>query len=211
MLNELVSYYRDNFFYILEQFFRHFLIAIYGVLFACIIGIPIGFFIARNKKAKALVMGFVNVVQTIPGLAMLAILMMVIGIGAETVVVAVFLYSLLPIIKNTVTGIDSISPGIIDAAKGMGMTLFQQIVKVELPLSISVIMGGIRNALVVGIGVAAIGTFIGAGGLGDIITRGATVANGSAIILAGAIPTAVMAVVSDFVLGLVENRLKKIG
>ncbi len=211
MLNELVSYYRDNFFYILEQFFRHFLIAIYGVLFACIIGIPIGFFIARNKKAKALVMGFVNVVQTIPGLAMLAILMMVIGIGAETVVVAVFLYSLLPIIKNTVTGIDSISPGIIDAAKGMGMTLFQQIVKVELPLSISLIMGGIRNALVVGIGVAAIGTFIGAGGLGDIITRGATVANGSAIILAGAIPTAVMAVVSDFVLGLVENRLKKIG
>ena len=89
------------------------------------------------------------------------------------------------------------------------MTRFQQVVKVEFPLSVSVIMGGIRNALVVGIGVAAIGTFIGAGGLGDIITRGTTVANGSAIILAGAIPTALMAVVSDLILEFIEKKLKK--
>lgn len=209
MINELLDYYATNFSYIVEQFSRHFLIAIYGVLFACILGIPLGFFVAGREKIRNIVIAVVNVIQTIPGLAMLAILMMLIGIGANTVVLSVFLYALLPIIKNTITGIDAIDPGIIDAAQGMGMTPVQQVINVELPLSISVIMGGIRNALVVGIGVAAIGTFIGAGGLGDIITRGTVVANGSAIILAGAIPTALMAIVSDLVLGQIEKKLKQ--
>lgn len=209
MVNELINYYATNFNYIVEQFSRHFLIAIYGVLFACIVGIPLGFFISGREKIRNIVMAVVNVIQTIPGLAMLAILMMLIGIGANTVVLSVFLYALLPIIKNTITGIDAIDPGIIDAARGMGMTPVQQVMKVEFPLSISVIMGGIRNALVVGIGVAAIGTFIGAGGLGDIITRGTTVANGSAIILAGAIPTALMAILSDVFLGWIEKKLKQ--
>src|SRR5699024_420182 len=94
-----------------------------------------------------------------------------------------------------------------DAAKGMGMTRLQRIIKVELPLSISVIMGGVRNALVVAIGVTAVGTFIGAGGLGDIISRGIDVANGEAIILAGAIPTAIMAILSDVILGKLEKKL----
>ena len=209
MLSELINYYAANFSYIAEQFSRHFLIAIYGVLFACTVGIPLGFYVSGREKSRNIVIGIVNVIQTIPGLAMLAILMMVIGIGANTVVLSVFLYALLPIIKNTITGIDAIDPGIIDAAQGMGMTQVQQVMKVEFPLSVSVIMGGIRNALVVGIGVAAIGTFIGAGGLGDIITRGTVVANGSAIILAGAIPTALMAIVSDLVLGWIEKKLKQ--
>ena len=209
MLSELINYYAANFSYIAEQFSRHFLIAIYGVLFACIVGIPLGFYVSGKEKSRNIVIGIVNVIQTKPGLAMLAILMMVIGLGATTVVLSVFLYALLPIIKNTITGIDAIDPGIIDAAQGMGMTQVQQVMKVEFPLSVSVIMGGIRNALVVGIGVAAIGTFIGAGGLGDIITRGTVVANGSAIILAGAIPTALMAIVSDLVLGWIEKKLKQ--
>ena len=209
MITELLDYYATNFSYIAEQFSRHFLIAIYGVLFACILGIPLGFFVAGREKIRNIVIAVVNVIQTIPGLAMLAILMMLIGIGANTVVLSVFLCALLPIIKNTITGIDAIDPGIIDVAQGMGMTPVQQVINVELPLSISVIMGGIRNALVVGIGVAAIGTFIGAGGLGDIITRGTVVANGSAIILAGAIPTALMAIVSDLVLGQIEKKLKQ--
>lgn len=184
MFNELINYYATNFSCIAEQFSRHFLIAVYGVLFACIVGIPVGFLVYEREKARNIVIGLVNIIQTIPGLAMLAILMMLLGIGA-------------------------IHPGLIDAARGMGMTRFQQVVKVEFPLSVSVIMGGIRNALVVGIGVAAIGTFIGAGGLGDTIMRGTTVANGSAIILAGAIPTALMAVVSDLILEFIEKKLKK--
>lgn len=145
--------------------------------------------------------------QTIPSLAMLAILMFLIGTGPNTVVFAVFLYAILPILKNTVSGINSVTPELVDAARGMGMTKLQLMTKVELPLAISIIMGGIRNALVLAIGVTAVGTFIGAGGLGDIITRGITVANGSPIIIAGAIPTALMAVLADFLLGIIENKL----
>lgn len=207
MINQLFSYYAVNGAYVFEQFLRHFLISIYGVLFASLVGIPLGFYISKRFKLSKVIIGFANVLQTIPSLAMLAILMLAMGIGSNTVVMAVFLYSLLPILTNTVTGINSISPEILDAAQGMGMTRLQSIRKVELPLSISVIMGGIRNALVVAIGVTAVGTFIGAGGLGDIISRGVSVANGEAIILAGAIPTAVMAILADLILGYIEKRL----
>lgn len=207
MINEMFTYYLINGGYVIEQFIRHFLISIYGVLFASIVAIPLGFFISKKYKLSDVVIGFANVLQTIPSLAMLAILMLGIGIGSNTVIVAVFLYSLLPILKNTVTAINSIKPEILDAAKGMGMTRIQSIVKVEIPLSISVIMGGIRNALVVAIGVTAIGTFIGAGGLGDIITRGVNVAHGQSIIIAGALPTALMAILADVILGWVEKKL----
>lgn len=207
MIKELFTYYSINGAYVFEQFLRHFLISIYGVLFAAIVGIPIGFFISKKLKLSKVIIGFANVLQTIPSLAMLAILMLGMGIGSNTVIMAVFLYSLLPIISNTVTGINSIQEELIDAAQGMGMTRMQSIKKIELPLSISVIMGGIRNALVVAIGVTAIGTFIGAGGLGDIISRGISVANGEAIILAGAIPTAVMAILADVILGHIEKKL----
>lgn len=207
MIKQLFTYYAINGGYVFEQFLRHFLISIYGVLFASIVGIPLGFFISKRFKLSKVIIGFANVLQTIPSLAMLAILMLGMGIGSNTVIMAVFLYSLLPIISNTVTGINAIQPELIDAAQGMGMTRIQSIIRVELPLSISVIMGGIRNALVVAIGVTAIGTFIGAGGLGDIISRGISVANGEAIILAGAIPTAIMAILADFLLGKVEKKL----
>lgn len=207
MIKEMFTYYLINGSYVVEQFIRHFLISIYGVLFAAIVAIPLGFFISRRYKLSDIVIGFANVLQTIPSLALLAILMLGLGIGSNTVILAVFLYSLLPILKNTVTAINSIKPEIIDAAKGMGMTRIQSIFKVEIPLSISVIMGGIRNALVVAIGVTAVGTFIGAGGLGDIITRGINVAHGQAIILAGALPTALMAILADVLLGWVEKKL----
>ncbi|MDY2986433.1 MAG: ABC transporter permease [Peptoniphilus sp.] len=207
MIKEMFTYYSINGSYVVEQFIRHFLISIYGVLFAAIVAIPLGFFISRRYKLSDVVIGFANVLQTIPSLALLAILMLGLGIGSNTVILAVFLYSLLPILKNTVTAINSIKPEIMDAAKGMGMTRIQSIFKVEIPLSISVIMGGIRNALVVAIGVTAVGTFIGAGGLGDIITRGINVAHGQAIILAGALPTALMAILADVLLGWVEKKL----
>lgn len=204
---QLWYYFNENGFYIWEQFLRHFLISIYGVLFAAIIGIPIGFLISRRGKLADWVIGVANVIQTIPSLAMLSILMLGLGLGTTTVIVTVFLYSLLPIIKNTYTGVRNVDSNILDSAKGMGMTRLQLTFMVELPLSLSVIMAGIRNALVVGIGITAIGTFIGAGGLGDIITRGVNATDGGAIILSGAIPTALMAIISDFVLGLIEKKL----
>ncbi len=204
---QLWFYFNENGFYIWEQFLRHFLISIYGVLFAAIVGIPIGFLISRRGKLADWVIGIANVIQTIPSLAMLSILMLGLGLGTNTVITTVFLYSLLPIIKNTYTGVRNVDSNILDSGKGMGMTRLQLTYMVELPLSLSVIMAGIRNALVVGIGITAIGTFIGAGGLGDIITRGVNATDGGAIILSGAIPTALMAIISDLVLGFIEKKL----
>lgn len=204
---QLVTYFTQNGMYVLQQFNRHFLISIYGVLLAAIVGIPLGILISRYKKLSASVIGIANVIQTIPSLAMLSILMLGLGLGVNTVIVTVFLYSILPILKNTYTGMQNVSPAVLDAGKGIGMTSWQRLVYVELPLSLSVIMAGIRNALVLAIGITAIGSFIGAGGLGDIIIRGTNATNGGAIILAGALPTALMAIIADWILGFLEHRL----
>ena len=207
LAGQLINYYAVNGSYVLHQFFRHFLISIYGVIFASLVAIPIGFFIARRYALSGIVISTANVIQTVPSLAMISILMIFMGLGVNTVIMAVFLYSLLPIIKNTYTGVKSVDENLVDVAKSMGMSKKQIIMKIELPLSMSIIMAGIRNALVMAVGVTAIGTFIGAGGLGDIITRGIKVSNGSAIIMAGALPTALMAVISDFLLQFLEKIL----
>ena len=204
---ELLKYYQINGGYVLEQFLRHFLISVYGVLFAAMVAIPIGFFIARHNRLAGWVISLANIIQTIPSLAMLSLLMVGMGLGAGTVVMTVFLYSMLPILKNTYTAVSNVDKNLSDVAKGVGMTRNQIRFKVEIPLSLSVIMAGIRNAIVIAIGITAIGTFIGAGGLGDIISRGINVIDGSAIIWAGALPTALMAVISDLVLGKLEKRL----
>ncbi|WLV23922.1 ABC transporter permease [Aciduricibacillus chroicocephali] len=205
-IREILSYYSDNGGYVWEQFFRHFLMSAYGVLFAAIVAIPLGILIARYRQLSGWVMSLANIIQTIPALAMLAILMLVMGLGTNTVVVALFLYSILPILKNTYTGIRSVDSKLLESGKAMGMTRFQVLRMVELPLSMSVIMAGLRTALVITIGVATIGTFIGAGGLGDIILRGTNMTDGTAIILAGAIPTAFMAVAADLIMALLERR-----
>lgn len=210
MIRQLIDYYMLNGVYVLEQFAKHFLISVYGVIFASLVAIPIGFVIARRYKLADLIISISNVIQTIPSLAMVSILMIFMGLGVRTVIMAVFLYSLLPIIKNTYTGVKNVDANLTDVAKSMGMTHTQIITKIELPLSISIIMAGIRNALVMAIGITAIGTFIGAGGLGDIITRGINVTNGSAIIIAGALPTALMAVISDVILQKLELLLDPI-
>lgn len=204
---QFIAYYRDNFGAVMSLFVEHFLISIYGVLIGAIVGIPIGIWIARHKKLVGPVIAIANIIQTVPAIALLAMLMLALGLGKTTVIVTVFLYSLLPIIKNTYTGIKSVEDHIIDAGKGMGMTKRQLLTMVELPLSLSVIIAGIRIALVIAIGVTAIGSFIGAPSLGDIIIRGTNATGGQSIILAGAIPTALMAILADILLGLIERRL----
>lgn len=205
-MKELIQYYQINGSIVVEQFFTHFLISIYGVLFACIVAIPLGMYISKSRKLSAVIIGIANVIQTIPSLALLSLLMVAMGLGTNTVVATVFLYSLLPILKNTCTGLNNVSENLLDVAKGMGMTNSQVMMKVKIPLALSVIMGGIRNALVLAVGIATIGTFIGAGGLGDIISRGISVSNGSAIIWAGTIPTALMAVIFDLLLAGLEKK-----
>lgn len=200
-------YMGENGSYIFSQFISHFLLSIYGVLLASVVGIPIGVVIAKFPRFSGPIITLANIIQTIPALALMAMLMLVLGLGKTTVIVTVFFYSLLPIIKNTLVGITTINRSLTDAGRGMGMTKLQVLYMIEIPLSLSVIITGIRIALVIAIGIVAIGAFIGAGGLGDIIIRGTNATNGTAIILAGAIPTAFMAILADILLLWLERRL----
>lgn len=205
LLQQLFNYYVTNFGYLWDLFFKHLLMSVYGVLFAALIGIPLGILLARYTKLFWICNYNCKYNSNSSVIAMLAILMLVMGLGSETVVLTVFLYALLPIIKNTYTGIASVDANIKDAGKGMGMTRNQVLRMIELPLSVSVIIGGIRIALVVAIGVVAVGSFIGAPTLGDIVIRGTNATDGTTFILAGAIPIAIIAIVIDVLLRFLEN------
>lgn len=207
LFQQFIAYFQENGGYVFAQFVRHFLISIYGVLFAAIVGIPLGIWISKKMRMADWVIRIANIIQTIPSLAMISILMIGMGLGVNVVILTIFLYSLLPIIKNTYTGMRQVDRNTLDVGKEMGMTSWQRLYMIELPLSVSVIMAGIRNALVVAIGITAIGAFVGAGGLGDIIIRGTNATNGASIILAGALPTALMAIITDLGLGFIERRL----
>ncbi|WP_105995013.1 ABC transporter permease [Staphylococcus agnetis] len=207
LLQQLWSYYQTNFGYLWELFMNHLLMSIYGVLFAALVGIPLGIIIARYGKLSTVVITLANVIQTVPVIAMLAILMLGIGLGMNTVIFAVFLYALLPIIKNTYTGIQGVDANIKDAGKGMGMTRNQVLRMIELPLSLSVIIGGLRIALVVAIGVVAVGSFIGAPTLGDLIIRGTNATDGTLFIVAGALPIVLIVLIVDVLLRMLEKKL----
>ncbi|MCD2137280.1 ABC transporter permease [Salinicoccus halitifaciens] len=207
IITDFFNYYIVNGGYMFELFFNHLLMSVYGVIFASIVGIPVGILIARFSKLSGLVITLTNIIQTIPVIAMLAIMMLVMGLGSTTVVVTVFFYALLPIIKNTYTGISNVDSNIKDAGKSMGMTRNQVLTMVELPLALSVIIGGLRIALVVAIGVVAVGSFIGATTLSDVIIRGTNASDGTVFILAGAVPIAIIAVIVDIILRLIERRL----
>ncbi|MFI8650973.1 ABC transporter permease [Bacillus velezensis] len=209
-MKELFTYYAQNGSYVLYECWRHFLMSVYGVVFAAVFAIPAGIVTARHGRLAGWVFAVANVIQTVPALAMLAVLMLVMGLGANTVITALFLYSLLPILRNTHTGIINIEHAYLESGKAMGMTKYQILRMVELPLALSVIMAGLRTALVIAIGITAIGTFVGAGGLGDMIVRGSNATNGTAIILAGAIPTALMAVAADLLMAWLERALSPV-
>ncbi len=204
---QLIYYYQQNGGYVFDQFTRHFLMAIYGVVFAAILVVPLGFYLARNVKIADWILGIASVIQTIPSLALLSLLMLVVGLGSNLVVLTVFIYSVLPILRNTYAGVRSVDNNILDVGKGMGMTKWQVIYKIELPLSMSVIMGGIRNAFIMAVGVATLGTFVGASGLGDILQQGVNANEGASIILAGVLPISLMAIIGDVFLSWLENKL----
>lgn len=182
-----------------------------SVLLAVAIGVPLGILLTRRPAWKALVIGGSNAIQTIPSLALFGLLLPLpwLGVRAERLAVtALTLYALLPIIRNTYTGISGIDAPVREAATGMGLTSRQILWHVELPLASPVILSGIRVATVITIGVATIAAAIGAGGLGELIFRGvAMVDNG--VILAGAIPAALMALLADFVLGLLQRIVQR--
>ncbi len=180
-----------------------------SITIAILVGIPLGILITRKPELRNPVLGFANVMQTIPSLALFGLLLPVPwlgGIGPTPAIVALTLYSLLPIIRNTYTGIISVDPAIREAGRGMGMTDTQLLLQVEIPLALGVILAGVRVATVIAIGVATIAAAIGAGGLGEFIFRGIATVNNQ-LILAGAIPSALIAILADFFLGWIEQSL----
>lgn len=183
---------------------EHIQLVFLSMLIAIAIGIPAGILVTRFDSLKMWIIGGASILQTIPSLALLGFMIPILGIGTKTAVAALFLYSLLPIIRNTFTGIKDVDPAIIEAASGMGMTRSQILFKVQLPLALSVIMAGIRTATVINVGTATLAAFIGAGGLGDFIFLGIT-RNIDALIILGALPAALMALLFDYLLGLLER------
>lgn len=183
---------------------EHVELTVISVLLAILIGVPLGILITRVKKLSAPVMGTANVIQAIPSLALLGFLIPVLGIGSKPAILMVFLYSLLPIIKNTYIGLMNINPDIIEASKGMGMTNGQILKMIQLPLALPIIMAGIRISAVTAVGLMTIAAFIGAGGLGYMVFSGVQTVNNN-MILAGAIPACILALLMDFIVGKIEK------
>jgi len=181
-----------------------------AMLIAVLVGVPAGILVTRRKWLEKPILGAANIAETIPSLALLGFLLPVPWLGdrAERIAItALALYALLPIIRNTATGIEGVDPSVREAARGMGMTDAQILMKVELPLAFSYLLAGIRVATVLTIAIATVAAAVGAGGLGDFIFRGLAMVNNQ-LILAGAIPAALLALAADFVLGQLERRFR---
>jgi osmoprotectant transport system permease protein len=203
-----MEFLRSNWSDILAHIAQHVWLVFISIAIAVAIALPLGILITRRKRLRAPVLGIANVMQTIPSLALFGFLIplpFIGGIGPRTAIVALVFYALLPIIRNTVTGILGVDPNVREAAVAMGMTDRQVLFQVELPLALSVILTGVRVAVVITIGVAIIAAAVGAGGLGEYIFRGLRV-NDDRLLLAGAVPSALMALAADFGFTLIEKR-----
>lgn len=193
---------------ILPALLTHLRITFLGVLAGCLVGIPLGSLMARMPKLSRVIFLLVDVIQTIPTLAMFTFLMLAFGLNDNTVIVSIFLYSLFPIVRNTHTGISGVDRGIIRAGRGIGMTELQLYTMVEMPLALPVILSGVRLALVSALGIATTGVLIGAGGLGKLIWRGIQTRN-TLMMLSGAVPVSLLAVLFDALLSQLEKRMVK--
>jgi osmoprotectant transport system permease protein len=180
-------------------FNQHIVLVSVSMAIAIAISVPLGVILTKYRILAEPVIGASGVAQTIPSLALLGFLLPLVGIGMPNAIIALSIYALLPILRNTYTGILEVDPAVIDAGRGMGMTRMQILMKIQLPLALPVIMAGIRTSAVITVGVATLATFVGAGGLGDIIMRGISTINTN-LILVGAIPAGLLAIVIDALL-----------
>jgi osmoprotectant transport system permease protein len=206
----LWNFFLDHRSEILSATLDHLTLVVIAMAFAIAFAVPLGMLIVQHRHLRAMALGIASIFQTIPSLALFGFLIpipFIGGIGRRTAIVALVLYALLPILRNTYVGLTGIDPAILEAAEAMGMTTTQTLLRVRFPLALSVILAGIRTATVITIGVATIAAAIGAGGLGTFIFRGVAMVNDS-VILAGAIPAALLAIFADFLLGQLERRLK---
>lgn len=203
-LNIIVSRW-DSF---LKWLLEHLQLSLISILIAIVLGLAIGIFIGEFPKSSKPVMGLVNFIYTIPSISLLGFLIPLSGIGNTTAVIALTVYALLPMVRNTYTGLTNVSPLLIEAATGMGSTRLQVLVKIKLPLAMPVIMAGVRNMAVMTIALAGIASFIGAGGLGVAIYRGITT-NNRAMTIAGSLLIALLAIAVDLIIGAAEKKTGK--
>lgn len=195
---------------VLELTLQHLWLVGFSTVLAMLVGIPLGIVIAHRPSLNKPVLASANIVQTIPSLALFGFLLPVPWLGERAdrlAILALTLYALLPMIRNTYTGIRGVDPAVVEAGRGMGLTDLQLLWHVELPLALSVILSGVRVAVVISVGLATIAAAIGAGGLGEFIFRGLAMVD-NRVILAGAIPAAVLALLADLSVGWLERRLR---
>ena len=206
MINQLMKLLTEDFEFFTNLTIEHILISLLAISIASVLGIILGIIISEYRRFSGLILGTVNILYTIPSIALLGFFITITGVGNTTALIALIIYALLPIIRSTYTGIVNINPLIIEASEGMGSTKLQQLFKVKLPLALPVLMSGIRNMVTMTIALAGIASFVGAGGLGVAIYRGITT-NNSAMTFLGSLLIAILALVFDFILGLIEKRL----
>ena len=206
MVNQLIRLLTEDFKFFLNLTVEHILISLLAISIASVLGIILGIIISEYRRFSGLILGTVNILYTIPSIALLGFFITITGVGNITALIALIIYALLPIIRSTYTGIVNINPLIIEASEGMGSTKLQQLFKVKLPLALPVLMSGIRNMVTMTIALAGIASFVGAGGLGVAIYRGITT-NNSAMTFLGSLLIAILALIFDFILGIIEKRL----
>lgn len=207
---KLIQYVLNNYGLMGSLLLQHLQLTGIAILSAIAIGVPLGILITRYKSIAGPILAVSSVFQTIPSIAFFGVLIPFLGIGKKTAIIVLFLYALLPIVKNTYTGIKEVSPFLKDAGKGMGMTNMQILTMVELPQSLPVIMAGVRIATVINIGTTTIAAYIGAGGLGQLIFTGIQLYRNE-MILAGAIPAALLAILIDRLFGSIEYKMTSKG
>lgn len=207
-MNALIVFLSANFEALLQKTLEQIYLAGSALLLAILISLPLGMWIARKPRLRNYFLGSASILQTIPSLALLGFLLPFFGIGIQTAIIALTLYALLPILRNTVSGLLNVAPSVIEAADGLGFTKRQKMLFVELPLALPLIVAGIRTATAMSVGIATLAAFIGAGGLGDFIYQGLSL-NNLSLILLGAIPAALLALLLDFFISRLERLLIK--
>ncbi|WP_144529585.1 ABC transporter permease [Peribacillus simplex] len=185
---------------------EHLYISLIAVFLGIIVAVPLGIMLTRMKRSASIIIGIANIMQTLPSLAVLAFFIPFLGVGKTPAIIALFFYSVLPILRNTYTGIKGVNGNLLESGRGIGMTSWERIRLVEFPLALSVIMAGIRTASVYLIGWATLASFIGGGGLGDYIFIGLNLYQ-TEYIIAGAVPVIIMAILVDYVFSIIERKV----
>ncbi|WIG46301.1 ABC transporter permease [Bacillus halotolerans] len=209
-MDHIIEFLQINGGELLYKTYEHITISLIAVIFGVAAAVPLGIVLTRMKKGAGTIIGIVNIIQTLPSLAILAFFIPLLGVGKVPAIAALFFYSVLPILRNTYTGIRGVNKNLLESGKGIGMTAAEQIRLVELPLAAPVIMAGIRTSTIYLIGWATLASFIGGGGLGDYIFIGLNLYQPEYII-GGAVPVTILAIVIDYVLALTERKITPAG